>query len=124
MTIVRTYRMTISTAWYDEEVGQVREFEAHFKVARRGKIQTIRRYLVKRGLPYFQRVVYRLTGRWPPKHKLRVSFEREEPALKPEKDIFIQMRSMQYVGPKRRWKAFALPSRVLSYVKRRRKRKR
>ena len=119
---VRMFRTTISSTWYDEETRQVHEFEIHMKVARRGIIRNVRRYLARRGVPYFQQTIYRSYRRWIPKGKIRVAFEREEPARKIERMIRIETRRMEGVG--KRWKAYPLPSRVLSYAKKRRKPKR
>jgi len=121
VTAIRTYRMTVATVWYDRTVRAQREYEAHFSVARRGRIRTIRRRLAKRGAPYFQRLVYRWFRRWIPKSRLRISFEREEPARKAQREITIELRGMQYRG--RKWQATPLPSKVLRYAKRRRKRR-
>lgn len=117
---VRTYRATIASTWYDKDAERVREYEMHFKVARRGSIRANRRYLARRGAPYFQQTVYRLYKYWIPKWKVRVAFEREEPAEKPEELIQIEVRRME--GKGKRWKAFPLPSRVLAYEKQQRKR--
>src|SRR2546426_191677 len=119
MSAVRAYRMTISSTWYDGAAERVREFEMHFKVTRRGSIITVRRQMSRRGVPYFQQTIYRQHRRWIPKRKIRVSFEREEPALQPGRTITIDVRGME--GRGRRWKAFPMPSRTLSYTKRRRK---
>jgi hypothetical protein len=110
--------MTIATAWYDARAKRVREYEMHFKVARRGRIRNVRRQLARRGVPYFQKAIYDLYRRWIPKRKIRISFEREEPAPKVERTIAIEARRMEGVG--KRWKAYPLPSRKLSYAKRRR----
>jgi hypothetical protein len=93
----------------------------HFKVARPGKIRTVRRHLAKRGIPYFQQVIYRRFRRWIPKRQIRARFEREEVGARSEGVIGIETRSMQYRG--RDWKAFHRPSKVLTYAKKRRKRK-
>ncbi len=124
MTVVRIYRMTISSTWYDHEAQKVQEYEMHYKVARRGTIRSTRRYLAKRCVPHFQQNVYRLYKRWPRKRKVRGAFEREQPILltKSERMIHIEVRRME--GKGKRWKAYPLPSRVLTYVKKKRKRKR
>jgi len=116
---IKMYRATISSTWYDKDAERVREYEMHFKVARRGSIRANRRYLARRGAPYFQQTVYRLYKHWIPKWKIRTAFEREQPAEKPEELIQIEVRRME--GKGKRWKAFPLPSRVLTYVKRKRK---
>lgn len=117
MTKARSYRMTIASTWYDTRTRRVREYEMHFKIARPGRIRNVRRQLARRGVPYFQRAIYRLYRRWIPRGKIRVSFEREEPATKAERTITVEARRMEGVG--KRWKAHRVPSRILSYVKRR-----
>ena len=121
MKTVRAYRMTVASRWYDEPSRCEREYEMHFKVARPGNIRTVRRHLVKRGIPYFQQVIYRRFRRWISKRQIRARFEREEMEERGEPVIVIETRSMQYRG--RDWKAFPFPSKVLTYAKKRRKRK-
>ena len=121
MKIVHLYRMTVASKWYDEPSRCAREYEMHFKAARRGKVRTIRRHLAKRGVPYFQQAIYRRFRRWIPKRQIRARFEREEVEERSQSIIAIDTRTMQYRG--RDWKAFPFPSRVLSYAKARRKRK-
>lgn len=121
MKIVHLYRMTVASKWYDEPSSCEREYEMHFKAARRGKVRTIRRHLAMRGVPYFQRMIYRRFKRWIPKRHIRSRFEREEMEERGEPVIVIETRSMQYRG--RDWKAFPFPSKVLTYAKKRRKRK-
>lgn len=116
---IRMYRATIASTWYDKDAECVREYEMHFKVARPGKLRDNRRYLAKRSVPHFQHTVYRLYKHWVPKWKIKVGFEREEPARKLEQLIQIEVRRME--GKGKRWKAFPLPSRVLTYEKRKRK---
>ncbi|MFC1506514.1 hypothetical protein ACFLQ6_05515 [Thermoproteota archaeon] len=113
----RTFRMTIASVWYDKVSKIAREYEMHFKVARRGDIRNIRRYLAKRGVEYFQGHVYGRFTRWPKKRKVRIAFEREQPAVKTQRQIRIEMRQMEIKG--RRWKATPLPSRVIGYVRKR-----
>jgi len=122
MSLIRTYRMTAATRWYDELAGKARWFEAHFKVARYGSIHTVRRKLAERGVPFFQRIIQRSHGIWIPKHHIRVSFEREEPATKIESKMQIEMRRMEFRGKQR--EASRIPSKVFGYAKRRRRRKR
>lgn len=121
MKTVRGYRMTVASRWYDEPSRCEREYEMHIKAARGGKVRTVRRHLAKRGIPYFQRTIYRRFRRWIPKRQIRASFEREEMGERGEPVIVIETRSMQYRG--RDWKAFPFPSKVLTYAKRRRKRR-
>ena len=118
---VRLFRMTIaSKVWYDESAQRVREFEMHFKVARRGSIGSVRLHLRRRGVRYFQQNVYRQQRRWIPRRDLRVFFEREELTLQPSDTIIIEVRGME--GRGKRWEAFPFPSRTLPYTKRKRKR--
>ena len=123
MTVVRIYRMTIASTWYDKEAEHVREYEMHYKVARRGRISSIRRHLAKRCVPHFQQNIYRLFKRWIPKRKIRVSFEREQPTVLDKSERLVQIEVRRMEGRGHRWKAFPLPSRVLTYVKKKRKRK-
>jgi len=116
---VRLYRMTIASNWYDDRMRFAREFEMHFKAVRRGELRSIRRALARKGVQYFQRAVYRKHGKWIPKRKIRVSFEREEKARKAQRDMSVDGRTMRYLGKHHR--ATALPSRVISYGKKRRR---
>jgi len=114
ITRIRLYRMTIaSKVWYDESAQRVREFEMHFKVARRESIEDVRRHLASRGVPYFQQNVYRQQRRWIPRRDLRVF-------LQPSDTIVIQVRGME--GRGKRWEATPFPSRNLSYTKKKRTR--
>jgi len=91
----------------------------HFKASRGGDIRRVRREMARRGVEYFQKYVYRRHKRWIPKGKIRVGFEREKPATKTEPLMMIEVRRMEFVG--RQYEGYPLPSRRLSYVKRRRK---
>jgi hypothetical protein len=113
--------MTIASTWYDKKAGGAKEYELHFKIARRGNIRSVRRKLALRGVPYFQQFVYRRLKRWVPKARLKVRFEREEPATRTENGISIEGRSMLFKG--KRWSAYPLVSRELNYAKKKRKRK-
>lgn len=115
--------MTISSTWYNKTSKRAEEWELHFKVARRGTIRSNRRNLAKRGVRIFQQRVYNLVKRWMPKRKVKVSFEREEilPEGRSESVIQVEARSINYVG--KRWSATQLPSRVLSYAKKPRRKK-
>mgnify|MGYP001088364210 CR=1 FL=1 len=117
----RVYRMTISSTWYDRRTRKAKEFELHYRVARHGKIARIRRHLARRCAVHFQQSAYRIFKRWIPKRKVKIRFERESPALKTQQLIRIEARRMEYRG--KQWNAYLLPSRTLSYVKRRRRRR-
>ncbi len=120
MAKVRVYLMTIASRWYDEKAENLKEYELHFRVARHGKIETVRRHLIKRGIPYFQQRGYRQFGKWIRKRRIRARFQREQPALNSQHYITVEGRRMEYRG--KRWNASALPTRKLSYARRRRKR--
>ena len=122
MRPVQTYKMTIATSWYDATERGAKSYEQHFTVTRPGKIRTVRRTLSKRGLGYFQRSIYRRYKKWTPKRKMKIRFEREEPAKKKENTIRVEGSSMLYRG--KRWWAYPLPHTVLSYGKKRRRRRR
>jgi len=113
--------MTISSTWYDKISRGVKEYELHFTVARPGKIRNVRRALAKRGVPYFQGLIYRRIKKWIPKSRIKVRFEREEAAEKSESRIRVEGRSMLYRG--KRWKAYPLGHWELSYVKKRRRKR-
>jgi hypothetical protein len=98
MTIIRRYRCTIATKWYDDTLGRVREVEMHFVLARRGPIRTNRRRLANRGTIYLQREAFRRYGKWVTKPKLRINFEREEPARKVDHKIVVYPRTLHYRG--------------------------
>jgi hypothetical protein len=116
---VRTYRMSIASTWYDRKAGGAKEYELHFRVSRRGKIRTVRRTLARRGVPYFQRMIYRQIERWIPLERIRVRFEREKRATRSDTRIQIDGRSMLYWG--KRWEAYPLGERELNYARRRRR---
>lgn len=122
MRLVHTYRMTVATSWYDATERGAKSYEQHFTVTRPGKIRTVRRTLSKRGFEYFQGSIYRRFKKWTPKWKIKIRFEREELAQKRENAIRVEGSSMLYRG--KRWWAYPLPHRVLSYGKRRRRRRR
>ena len=54
MVIVKVYRMTIASIWYDEDAEKVKEFEMHYKIARTGPLRENRQHLAKRCVPHFQ----------------------------------------------------------------------
>jgi hypothetical protein len=116
--------MTIASFWYDKEAEHVKEYEMHYKVAREGEIREVREHLAKRCVRHFQQNIYRKFKRLIPKRKIRISFEREEPTIRDKSDDFIQIESRRMEIRGKKWKAFGLPSRVLTYVKKKRKFKR
>ncbi len=118
---VRVYRMTIASVWYDGCASGVKEYEMHYKVAQKGAIRDVRKYLAKRCVVHFQQTVYRKFKRWIPKGRIRIAFEREQNAEKTQELISIEARQMEGVGKRSRWKAYELPSKVLTYAKKKRK---
>lgn len=114
-TTIYTYRMTTSTVWYYMPAHMGQGYEMHFKTARRGKIEDVRRALETEGATYFQETIHSRFGRWIPKRRLRIGFEREEPTTRVQNNITVQARYMEYRGGK--WKSTAMPSKVLSYAK-------
>ena len=116
---IRAYRMTVSSIGYDPAARRAIGYEFHFKAARAGDIRRVRREMARRGVEYFQQYAYRRQRRWIPKGKIRVGFERERPATKTEPLMMIEVRRMEFVG--RQYEGFALPSRRLTYVKKKRK---
>lgn len=112
--------MTAASTWYDPQRGRL-EYEMHFKAAREGDIRKVRVELAKRGIEYFQRSVYRKERRWIPKDRIRAAFERERPAIKVQPLMEIDVRGMEFKG--RQWKAHPFPRRILTYTKKRRKRR-
>jgi hypothetical protein len=117
--LARLFRMTMANRTYDEDAGFEREFEIHFKVARRGSPKTVRRTLVLRGIPHFQREIYRRYNIRIPRSRIRVSFEREEVAAAGQRAIEALGRSMRYHG--RQWSATPLPPKMIPYAKKTRR---
>lgn len=117
----RLYRMTVAAAWYDRRAGYKREYEMHFKVARRGSPRRVRRALARRAISDFQREVYRRQGTWVPLRKIRAQSEREEAAAADQRIIEVYTRSMRYRG--KHWSATQLPTRTISYTKKRRRKR-
>ena len=111
--IVRRYRWTVSTVFYDERSGCKREIETHFTVAVSGRIRDNRRKLGLRGARFHQFLVFTRSGKLIPRGDIKVRFEREQPASKPDGKISVEGRSMQYKGPQ--WTATALPSEQIPF---------
>jgi hypothetical protein len=105
---VRLYKCTISTVRYDQRAGVSREFEVHLRVARPGPLRSNRRRIAHRGLRYFQRKIFMQSGMWVPPKKVRIKFEREKAASRPERKIAVSARTMRYYNG--RWRATPLPS--------------
>jgi len=119
---IRLYRMTIATYHYDKRTHQLTEYEAHFKVARRGRdVARIRRRLAELGAGYFQRWLHRRYKVWIPKRKLRIAFERERHARRQQRYASVRWFSMRRV--KGRWTSQELPAGKMRYHVAHRRRK-
>jgi len=116
---VRLYKMTVSTFHYDKPTHQLIEFEAHFKIARRGRVKTVRGRLARLGGRHLQNWLRRERKIWIPKRKLRTAFERETYAKKQEAYAIVRRFSMRRV--KKRWIAKELRAGRMRYAKKRRK---
>ena len=122
MTKARLYSTTIATFHYDKPTHQLIEYEAHLKIARRSiHVRAVRLRLAKRGAAHFQRWLRRYAKIWIPKRKLRIAFERETYAKKQEDKASVRRFVMHRV--KRRWTSKELPAGTMSYVRRRRRKK-
>jgi hypothetical protein len=119
--LYRLYRMTIATSWYDRNAEFQREYEMHFRSPGRGSIRSNRRALARRGMPYFQREIYRRHHVWIPLRRIRVNFETEEQTAAVQRAIEVVTRSMRYRG--KHWSATELPTRTISYAKKRRRKR-
>jgi len=105
--------MTVSTFVSDKERRELNEYEIHYKTRRKGKIPSVRRHLAIRGAKHFQRAVYRLSGRWIPLKRIRISFEREAPVRRGEATIQTEARRM--TRERKRWKAEPFTTKTLTY---------
>jgi hypothetical protein len=118
---LRLYRMTIATFWYDSETRQLVEYEMHFKIARRGKLRTVRARLAKLGVKHLQSWLRRHLKISIPKGKLKIAFEREAHAKVQQQKASVRRFVMHRV--KGRWTSKELPAGTMSYVRRRRRKK-
>ena len=114
-TPINTYRMTASTLGYYLPARTEEGYEMHFKTARRGKIEDVRSTLESEGAAYFQKQIYNEFGRRIPKKRIRIGFEREEPATRVQNSIVVESRYMKYRGGK--WGSSAVSSKVSRYAK-------
>jgi hypothetical protein len=117
-TTINTYRMTASTVGkgYYLPAGMEWGYEMHFKTARRGKIEDMRRALETEGTEHFQKTMHDEFGRTIPKRRIRVGFEREEPTTRVQSTVLVESTYLEYQGGK--WESTAMPSKVLRYAKR------
>jgi hypothetical protein len=90
-------------------------YEMHFKTARRGKIEDVRSILESEGVAYFQKEIHNEFGRRIPKKRIRIGFEREEPATRVQNNIVVESRYMEYRGGK--WESKPVSSKVSRHAK-------
>lgn len=116
-TPINTYRMTASTVGngYYLPAGMGRGYEMHFKTARRGKIEDVRRALETEGTEYFQKTMHDEFGRSTLKRRIRIGFEREEPTTRVQNTVIVESMYLEYQDGK--WESTAMPSKVLRYAK-------
>ena len=105
------YRLTVSNVRYDSSASRMREDEIHFRVARKGSLRRNRRILGRRALRYFQWYIFKRYGKFIPLAKIRVHFEREEPAKQAQTKIAAEIRMMEQEDG--RWQAHQQPSRII-----------
>lgn len=113
-TPINTYRMTASTVRYSLPDHMAEGYEMHFKTARQGRIEDVRRALKSEGSSYFQKEIYNKFGRIP-KKRIRIGFEREEPATRVQNNIVVESRYMKYRGGK--WESKPVSTKVSKYAK-------
>lgn len=114
-TATRTYRMTTSTVGYYQAAQMGEGYDMHFKIVRRGKVSEVRKTLASIGVAYFQDTIQKKFGQQIPKSKIRVGFEREEPAARVRKSIEVQARRLEY--KRGHWTCTHIPLEVLDYDK-------
>jgi hypothetical protein len=114
-TPINTYRMTTSALGYYLPDHMEEGYEMHFMTARRGKIEDVRRTLESEGVAYFQEEIYNKSGRRIPKKRIRIGFEREEPATRVQNNIVVESRYMEYRSGK--WESKPVSSKVSGYAK-------
>jgi len=112
MSVARVYHMTLATRGYSPSQNAW-SFEAHYTAALSGDIGDVRLDLADFGIPHFRGAIMRRYGLRIPEGKIRVGWEREEPALAPSPDIHVEFREMTYRG--KQTYARRLPAETLRY---------
>jgi hypothetical protein len=104
--------MTLSTRGYSP-IQNAWSFEGHYTAALSGDIGDVRVDLADFGIPHFRGAIMRRYGLRIPEDKIRVGWEREEPALASSPDVHVEFREMTYRGKQ----AYArrLPAETLRY---------
>jgi hypothetical protein len=114
---IRKYKMSVSSVAYDEKDRRLKEYELHFSAIRYGDISSVRHFLAERGIQYFQHLVYRSSGKWIPRQRCKVNFEREEYAGRVSPIMSVLGRRMVYVND--RWESYHLTTRPIYCAPRR-----
>jgi len=112
MSVARVYHMTLATRGYSPSQNAW-SFEAHYTAALSGDIGDVRVDLADFGIPHFRGAIMRRYGLRIPEGRIRVGWEREEPALASSPDVHVEFREMTYRGKQAH--ARRLPSEVLRY---------
>jgi len=112
MSVARVYHMTLATRGYSPSQNAW-SFEAHYTAALSGDIGDVRVDLADFGIPHFRGAIMRRYGLRIPESKVRVGWEREEPALSSSPDVHVEFREMTYRGKQAH--ARRLPAEVLRY---------
>lgn len=112
MSVARVYHMTLATRGYSPSQNAW-SFEAHYTAALSGDIGDVRVDLADFCIPHFRGAIMRRYGLRIPESKVRVGWEREEPALASSPDVHVEFREMTYRG--KQTYARRLPAEVLRY---------
>lgn len=112
MSVARVYHMTLATRGYSPSQNAW-SFEAHYTAALSGDIGDVRVDLADFGIPHFRGAIMRRYGLRIPEGKIRVGWEREEPALASSPDVHVEFREMTYRG--KQTYARRLPAETLRY---------
>jgi len=112
MSVARVYHMTLATRGYSPSQNAW-SFEAHYTAALSGDIHDVRLDLADLGIPHFRRAIMRRYRLRIPEGKIRVGWEREEPALASSPDVHVEFREMTYRG--KQTQARQLPPDLLRY---------
>ena len=104
--------MTLATRGYSPSQNAW-SFEGHYTAALPGDIHDVRLDLADFGIPHFRRAIMRRYGLRIPEGKIRVGWEREEPALSSSPDVHVEFREMIYRG--KQTHARRLPAETLRY---------
>ena len=118
---VLTFRMTISSYYYNESRRELLEYEMYFNINRRAKdledIVRTRSELEKKGRRHYRN--WLLTNlKVYLDHKVDAKFEREYRAISQVEQSRASVRRFVMVRVERRWEATELPSGTMRFTKR------